>query len=77
MPGNAGTYAAYLTEGYFSLVALDFADTTALDHQITRRPGCTDPLPHRRRSSLTTRRAPAGTDLTGTYVIWRYEAPQQ
>ena len=33
-PGNAPVYANYITEGYFSLVALNFTDTTGLDRQI-------------------------------------------
>ncbi len=33
-PGNAGVYAEFITAGYFSLVALNFADTTPLDHRI-------------------------------------------
>ncbi len=33
-PGNAGVYAEFITSGYFSLVALNFSDTTVLDHRI-------------------------------------------
>ncbi|MGH3159018.1 MAG: glycosyltransferase family 39 protein, partial [Streptosporangiaceae bacterium] len=62
-PGNAGTFAEYLTRGYFSLVALNFADTTALDHQLA-----TD-LKHDPRYHLI-QVIPYGT---GTYVLWRYE----
>ena len=32
--GNAGTFAMYIPEGYFSLIALNFADTTSLDQSI-------------------------------------------
>jgi 4-amino-4-deoxy-L-arabinose transferase-like glycosyltransferase len=32
--GDAGTFATYISEGYFSLIALNFADTTSLDHSI-------------------------------------------
>jgi 4-amino-4-deoxy-L-arabinose transferase-like glycosyltransferase len=32
--GDAGTFAMYIREGYFSLIALNFADTTSLDHSI-------------------------------------------
>ena len=32
--GNAGTFAMYVQEGYFSIIALNFADTTALDESI-------------------------------------------
>jgi len=60
--GNAGTYAAYITEGYFDLVALNYADTTAFDHQITgelRRSG------HYHIIAVI----PYGTG--GTYVVWQ------
>ena len=33
--GNAAAFAKYINSGYFSLVALNFTDTTALDHRIT------------------------------------------
>jgi hypothetical protein len=32
--GNAGTFAAKIATGYFSLVALNFSDTAALDKSI-------------------------------------------
>jgi Dolichyl-phosphate-mannose-protein mannosyltransferase len=60
--GNAGTFAEFITMGYFSLVALNFADTTSLDHQIRadlkRNPKyrIIDVIPYG----------------SGTYVIWRY-----
>jgi len=34
LAGNSGFYAEYIAEGYSSLVALNFADTAALDHGI-------------------------------------------
>jgi hypothetical protein len=68
--GNAGTFAEYIASHYFSLIALNFSDTTLLDHSIAadiRRnhhyhlieiipygPGPAGPAP-------------------GTYLIWRYE----
>jgi hypothetical protein len=61
--GNAGTFAQYIAHGYFSLVALNFADTTALDHLIAadlRR------NPHYHIIQVI----PYGT---GTYVIFQYE----
>jgi len=68
--GNPGTFAAYIAEGYFSFVALNFADTTSLDHQISadlRRS-------HRYR---IIRVVPYGTEIApvgkGTYVIWKYD----
>ncbi|MGH3124605.1 MAG: hypothetical protein ACRDND_26790, partial [Streptosporangiaceae bacterium] len=30
--GNARTFAKYIAKGYFTYVALNFADTSALDH---------------------------------------------
>lgn len=63
--GNAGVYAVFIQEGYFSIVALNFADTTALDHSIradlraNHRYHIIDVVPY----------GPAH----GTYVIWRYE----
>ena len=31
-PGNASIFAQYIAKGYFSYVALNFTDTSALDH---------------------------------------------
>lgn len=69
-PGNAYVYADYIARGYFSLVALTFTDTTALDRQITadlRRN-------HRYRIVQV---IPYGTEVPpiglGTYVVWQYE----
>jgi hypothetical protein len=66
--GDAGTYAAKIASGYFSLVALNFADTTSLDHQIrmdlsrSKRYHLVQVLPY----------GPIpGTNVIGTYVIWR------
>lgn len=63
--GNAGVYAVFIQEGYFSLVALNFADTTVLDRSI--------------RADLRANHhyhiidvVPYGP-VHGTYVIWRYE----
>ena len=70
--GNAGTYAAKIASGYFSLVALNFADTTSLDHQIrmdlsrNKRYHLVQVLPY----------GPIpGTNVFGTYVIWLLAAP--
>jgi hypothetical protein len=67
--GNAGVFAEYIEGGYFSLVALNYADTTALDNRITadlRR------NPHYKIIDVV----PYGTEVPpiglGTYVIWRY-----
>ncbi len=70
-PGNAGTFAVKIGERYFSLVALNFADTTTLDHQITtdlKRDG----------HYCIVQVVPYGIEIPpiglGTYVIWRYDA---
>jgi hypothetical protein len=63
--GNAGVYAVFIQEGYFSIVALNFADTTALDQSI--------------RADLRANHHYHIIDVVpygpahGTYVIWRYE----
>jgi hypothetical protein len=68
--GNAGVFAEFITHGYFSYVALNFADTTALDHRLA------DQL-HRDPRYHTIAVIPYGTEVSpfgqGTYVIWRYE----
>jgi hypothetical protein len=70
-PGNAGVYAAFITHGYFSYVALNYTDTTALDHQITK---------DLRSSGRYERIAviPYGTEISlrGTYVVWKREGQQ-
>jgi hypothetical protein len=71
--GNPAAFARYIAQGYFSIVALNFADTTALDHAITadlRR------NPHYKIVQVV----PYGIEVPpigqGTYVIWRYERPK-
>jgi len=68
--GNPGVYAEFITHGYFSIIALNFADTTALDHRIA------DQL-HRDPRYSTIDVVPYGIEVPplgkGTYVIWRYE----
>ena len=68
--GNAGVFAEFITRGYFSVVALNFADTTALDYRLA------DQL-HRDPRYRTIDVVPYGTEVApvgqGTYVIWRYE----
>jgi 4-amino-4-deoxy-L-arabinose transferase-like glycosyltransferase len=63
--GNAGVFAEYITANYFSLIALNYADTTTLDHQIT-----TDLRQTHRYHIIAV--IPYGS---GTYIIWRYEPP--
>jgi hypothetical protein len=68
--GNAGVFAEFITHGYFSYVALNYADTTALDHQITA-----DLRRNHRYHIIDV--VPYGIEIPpigqGTYVIWRYE----
>lgn len=66
-PGNAGVFAVFIQEGYFSYVALNFADTTALDHRIAA-----DLRQNRHYHIIDV--VPYGSGpVPGTYVIWRYE----
>ena len=71
-PGNASIFAKYIARGYFSYVALNFTDTTALDH------GLATEL-HRNPSYHTISVVPYGIEVKpvglGTYVIWKYEPP--
>ncbi len=69
-PGNAGVYAEFITSGYFSVVALSFSDTTALDHRIAADLRQNDH--YRIVEVLPYGAGPAGP-TPGTYVIWRYE----
>ncbi len=62
--GNAGVYAEFITAGYFSIVALNFADTTPLDHRIAA-----DLRQNHHYRIIEV--VPYGP--RGTYVIWRYE----
>ena len=68
--GNAATFAYYIAHGYFSYVALNFTDTTALDH------GLATEL-HHNPGYHTIAVVPYGTEVKpvglGTYVIWKYE----
>jgi Dolichyl-phosphate-mannose-protein mannosyltransferase len=63
--GDPAAFARFIAAGYFSLVALNFTDTTQLDHDIAadmRKSGSykvVSVVPY----------GPAG----GTYIIWRYE----
>jgi Dolichyl-phosphate-mannose-protein mannosyltransferase len=63
-PGNAGTFMLYIDQGYFSLVALNFTDTTALDRIIAKHLRAN---PHYHIIDVV----PYGPS-PGTYVIWRY-----
>ncbi len=69
--GNAPVYAQYIAEGYFSLIALNYTDTTSLDTQITADL-------HRNHHYHIIQVVPYGIEIPpiglGTYVIWQYQA---
>ncbi len=70
--GDPAAFARYISQGYFSYVALNFADTTALDHQIRADLARS----HHYRIIQVVPYNPPGTSgrrLTGTYIIWRYQ----
>jgi hypothetical protein len=68
--GNAGTFAMYIAEGYFSLIALNFLDTTPLDRSIAADI-------HRNHHYHPIQVVPYGMEIPpigqGSYVIWQYE----
>ena len=69
-PGNAGTFGTKIAEGYFSLVALNFADTTSLDHRLNADL-------NRNHHYKIIEIVPYGIEIPpigqGTYKIWKYE----
>jgi Dolichyl-phosphate-mannose-protein mannosyltransferase len=69
--GNAGTYALYIEDSYFSLVALNFTDTTALDKSIS---AALHRNPHYQPVQVVPYGAGAGSPAPRTHVIWRYES---
>src|ERR1022692_4119451 len=64
-PGNAGEYAVYILQNYFSVVALNYADTTTLDHKLTADLHANH---HYHKVLVIPYYGPA----PGTYVIWQY-----
>jgi hypothetical protein len=68
--GNAGTFAMYIQLGYFSLIALNFADTTSLDESIAA-----DIRRNHHYHAIQVVPYGAGPDgpAPGKYVIWQYE----
>jgi Dolichyl-phosphate-mannose-protein mannosyltransferase len=68
--GNAGTFAMYIQQGYFSLIALNFADTTSLDRVLAADI-------HRNHHYHPVQVIPYGAGPSGSapgeYVIWQYE----
>jgi hypothetical protein len=69
--GDPAAFDRYIAEHYFSIVALNFADTTALDHRIATRM-------HRSPYYRTIGVVPYYTGTTkGTYIIYQYRPPQR
>ncbi len=70
LAGNPGSYAEFITAGYFSLVALNFADTTALDHHLAADL-------RRNHHYHIVAVIPYGIEVppigVGTYIVWRWE----
>ena len=68
--GDPAAYDRYIAQHYFSIIALNFADTTALDHRIATEV-------HRSRYYRTIDVVPYYIGTTkGTYIIYRYEPPK-
>jgi MFS family permease len=69
--GNAPVYANYIAAGYFSLIALNFTDTTGLDREISADL-------RRNHHYHIIQVVPYGQEIPpigqGTYVIWQYQA---
>ncbi len=64
-PGDPAAFARFIAEGYFTLVALNFQDTTPLDHSIVSDL-------HKSGDYKIVSVIPYGP-ARGTYVIYRYE----
>ncbi|MBV9204127.1 MAG: glycosyltransferase family 39 protein [Actinobacteria bacterium] len=68
--GDAGTFAMYIREGYFSVIALNFADTASLDKSIAADI-------HGNHHYHPVQVVPYGDGpagpAPGEYVIWKYE----
>src|SRR6266567_774893 len=63
-PGNVGEFTVFILKHYFSIIALNYADTTTLDLKITAQLKAD---PHYRRIRVV----PYGP-ARGTYIIWQY-----
>jgi 4-amino-4-deoxy-L-arabinose transferase-like glycosyltransferase len=69
-PGNAGTFGLYIDENYFSLVALNSADTTSLDKKIAAD---LNSNPHYQRTQVVPYGPGPAGPAVGEYVIWQYK----
>jgi Dolichyl-phosphate-mannose-protein mannosyltransferase len=72
-PGNFWEFAKYIRKGYFATVALNFADTTTLDHKLNRE---LKGNPHYCFVSVVPYGFGPDGKTPGTYVIWQYRANQ-
>jgi len=67
--GNAGTFAMYIREGYFSVIALNFSDTSSLDLAIAKDIS-------QSHYYYKAQVVPYGIEIPpigqGTYVIWKH-----
>ena len=71
-PGNQGTFGAKIASGYFALIALNFADTTELDHQL--RADIMRSAHYQVRNPRVVPYGPEpGTNVIGTYIIWQHK----
>jgi Dolichyl-phosphate-mannose-protein mannosyltransferase len=65
--GDPAAFDRYISQGYFSLIALNFGDTTALDHRIATEV-------HQSPLYRTLQVVPYTIGTTvGTYIIYKYE----
>jgi 4-amino-4-deoxy-L-arabinose transferase-like glycosyltransferase len=69
-PGNAGTFGLWIERHYFSLVALNFADTTSLDHTLAAD---LKRNPHYDVTELVQYGPGPPGPVLGKYVIWQYK----
>jgi len=69
--GNAGTFALYVQENYFSLVALNYSDTVSLDKSIS---AALHSNPRYQPVQVVPYGLGPAGPTPGTYVIWRYES---
>jgi 4-amino-4-deoxy-L-arabinose transferase-like glycosyltransferase len=68
--GNAGTFGLYIQQGYFSVVALNFMDTTSLDQAIAADLRLNH---HYHRIEVVPYGLGTAGAAAGKYVIWKYE----
>ena len=68
--GNAGTYGLKIQEGYFSLIALNFTDTTALDHDIAADIHHNHHYHYSQVIPYGMEDPPIGK---GSYIVWQYK----